>query len=228
MELCATVVAAIPLGVAALLCGCGRAMRRTATSGAAIVAASLVTLELAQVSVFSRTTDSASLLAALAGALVGVVTASQGTARTVVRSRRSLGAPLTLVATWLAVAVLVEWWPFQFVLDPARAGAQMTAWSRAPFRWPAGPFDLVPGMAMAIVAGRWLRRGAAAPFIRLHTVLILGLGGVTFLLFETGRVLLSTARPTLLSVALKTAALAVGLHAHGFPTPVTAGRRPAP
>jgi VanZ family protein len=223
-ELAAAVAAAIPLGIAALLCGCARAPRRSVISGTAIVAASLVVLEIAQITVFSRTTDEASLLAALTGALVGVAAAARrGSSRCPAASRtrravdpgRGVGRP-GRAGRMVAVS------------PRARSGARRRADDgvvRAPFRWPSGPFDPVPGVAMAMVAGRWLRRGAPAPFIRLHTVMVLGLGVLTFLIFEAGRVLLSAARPTLLSVAIKTAAVAVALHAHGVPTLVTARRR---
>lgn len=72
-ELWLTAAAAIPLGAAGMLCGRAPGTRRAVSQGAAIAGASLAALELAQVPVFSRTTDVASLLAALVGAFAGVL-----------------------------------------------------------------------------------------------------------------------------------------------------------
>jgi VanZ family protein len=223
-----TIAAAMPLGIAAMLCGCAPGTRRTVATGTAIAAASLVVLEVGQITVFSRTTDGASLLAALGGALAGIVAVARRSTRIGIASRRSLGELAIPVAVWLALAVFVEWWPFHVALNPARASAQMTAWSRAPFRWPSGLSDIIPGTVLAFVAGWWLRRDRPAPFARLYSVLVLALAAMTFLIFETGRVLLPAARPTLLSVAIKTTALAVALLAHGTLTPETSGRRRTP
>lgn len=219
VELCVIVAAAIPLGAAGMLCGCAPGTRRAVVSGAAIAGASLAALELGQIPVFSRTTDGASLLAALAGAFAGALAAGHGRRQTIAVPRIPIAGVLIPVVLWFALAALVEWWPFHVVLNPARASVQMIAWSRAPFRLPSGPLDVVPGAALAVVAGLWLRRGLAAPFVRLHTVLVLAFGAMTFLVFETGRVLLQSAHPTLLSVALETAALGLALHADRILTP---------
>ena len=211
-----------------MLCGCAPATRRTVAGATAIAAVSLVVLEVGQIAVFSRTTDGASLLASLAGALAGTVAVARRSTRIGVPPRRSIGELVIPVVVWLALAVFVEWWPFHVALSAARASAQMTAWSRAPFRPPSALSDIIPGTILALVAGWWLRRDRPAPFARLYSVLVLALAAIVFLVFETGRVLLSSARPTLLSVAIKTMALAVALHAHGALTPAIPARRRTP
>jgi VanZ family protein len=223
-----TVAAAVPLGIAAMLCGGAPGTRRTVAGGMAIAAVSLVVLEVGQIAVFSRTTDGASLLAALAGAIAGAVAAARYSTRIGVPPRRSIGELVIPVVAWFALAVFVEWWPFDVALSAARAGAQMTAWSRAPFRSPSGLSDIIPGTVLALVAGWWLRRDRPAPFARLYSVLVLALAAMTFLVFETGRVLLSSGRPTLLAVAIKTMALAVALHGQALLTPAIPARRRTP
>src|SRR3954454_4749852 len=99
-----TVAAAVPLGVAAMLCGCAKGVRRTVASGTAIAAGSLVVFEVAQIAVFSRTTDGASLLASVAGALAGTVAVSRRSTRIGVPPRRSIGELAIPIVAWLGLA----------------------------------------------------------------------------------------------------------------------------
>jgi glycopeptide antibiotics resistance protein len=66
-------LAGIPLGAAAVLGGGAPGERRPLASALAVAIALLVLLELAQATVFSRTTDATSLLALMAGASAGAL-----------------------------------------------------------------------------------------------------------------------------------------------------------
>ena len=206
-----TVIAAIPLGAAAVLCGCGRQARRSAAAAWTIVAALLAALELAQATVFSRTTDGTAFVAALVGAGCGAVAAAAAKRQRVV----VIGAPTLFavmsIAAWFAVTVVLSWWPFDVVLDPHRAAVQTVLWSRAPFRAPMSAFDVAPGAVMAAAAGFALGPRLSSRFTRLHALLILGLAGCVFLVLESARVLLDGKQPTLVTVAIQSAALAFSL-----------------
>jgi glycopeptide antibiotics resistance protein len=210
-ELAVTAVAAVPLGVAAVLCGCGVQSRRSVSTGAAMAALFLIVLELGQIPVFSRTTDGTALLAALAGAAGGAAAARSSKAPHRLAFRGPTARAWMMVVLWLAVTAVVEWWPFHIVLDPDRARLQTTWWSQAPFRVPASLLDVLPGTVMAAAAGAVLRTRRSRQFVRMHTLLIIGCGGALFLTFETARVLLAGGRPTLTSVLIETGALTVGL-----------------
>ncbi len=210
-ELVMTAVAALPLGVAAVLCGCDLRTRRSVVSGAAMAATFLVVLELGQVPVFSRTTDGTELLAAVVGAVSGATLTRSANRSHVLAFRAPTVRVWTAIVLWFAVTAVVEWWPFQIVLDPGRARLQTMLWSQAPFRFPAGLLDVLPGTVMAAAAGLLLRTRRSPQFVRMHTLLIVGFAGALFLTFETGRVLLAGGRPTLSSVLVKMAALATGL-----------------
>ena len=204
-------VAAVPLGAAAVLCGCGLQARRSAARGWAMAAALLAALEVVQTTVFSRTTDGTALVAALVGAACGAAAAAA------VRRPRVvvIGAPAlvaaTSIAVWLALIAVCAWWPFDVVLDPDRAALQTMLWSRAPFRPPASAFDVVPGAVMAATAGLALGPRLSSRFTRLHALLVVGLAAGVFLVLESARVLLDGKRPTLVTVAVQSAAVAVSL-----------------
>jgi len=204
-------VAAVPLGAAAVLCGCALQARRSAVRGWAIAAALLAALEVVQTTVFSRTTDGTALVAALVGAACGAAAAAA------VRRTRVvvIGAPALVVATsiavWLSLTAVCAWWPFDVVLDPDRAALQTMLWSRAPFRPPAGAFDVVPGAVMAATAGLALGPRLSSRFTRLHALLVVGLAAGVFLVLESARVLLDGKRPTLVTVAVQSATVAVSL-----------------
>jgi VanZ family protein len=70
LELGASLAAGLPIGVASVLCSCASG-RRSIASGLALAVPALVVLEAVQVTVFSRTTDTTSLLALMAGAAAG-------------------------------------------------------------------------------------------------------------------------------------------------------------
>jgi glycopeptide antibiotics resistance protein len=206
-----TAMAALPLGVAAVLSGCGPSTRRSIASGATIAGLFLVVLELGQIPVFSRTTDGTSLVAAMAGAALGAIAARSANRPHVLDFRAPTARVWMTIVLWFAVMTVVEWWPFHIVLDPERARAQTMLWSRAPFRFPAHLLDVAPGVVMATAAGVLLRARRSARFVRLQTLLIVGFAGAMFLTFEAGRVLLADGRPSLLSVLIEVAALAAGL-----------------
>jgi VanZ family protein len=68
--------AALPIGVAATLCGCCGGARRSLSSAALIATTFLVGLEAAQIFVFSRTTDATALIVASVAAAVAAALAS--------------------------------------------------------------------------------------------------------------------------------------------------------
>jgi glycopeptide antibiotics resistance protein len=65
-------ICAIPVGAAAALCAPPRDLRRPSVRALTLAGGALVALELSQVAVFSRTTDSTELLVALPAAALGV------------------------------------------------------------------------------------------------------------------------------------------------------------
>jgi hypothetical protein len=130
------------------------------------------------------------------------------------RAVRSL-AP---VAICLAAMIVLEWWPFSFAIDPAHVGVQQTAWSRAPWRMPASPFDVLPGAILAAVAGVSMRARLSGQLVRLKRLLIVAGAAGVFLALEMGHVLLVGGRPTLVSVLIKEAALLIGLLSGSGPT----------
>jgi hypothetical protein len=73
LELCAALVAGFPLGAAAVLGGAAAGQRRPLFSALAVAMPTLVLLEAAQATVFSRTTDMTSMLAVMTGTAAGAV-----------------------------------------------------------------------------------------------------------------------------------------------------------
>jgi glycopeptide antibiotics resistance protein len=211
-ELAAIGVAAVPVGLAAVVCGCGAGRRRSAASGALIAAMGLIALELIQIPIFSRTTDANELLAALGGSTAGVVAAS------LIERPRVTGVDwramrvTAAVLLWVCVVLAFEWWPFPMPVDASRMQFETTLWSRAPFRWPGSAADVVPGAVLAAMAGAFARPRLDPHFARLQTMLIVGFAGAVFAVCEGGRVALAGGRPTLLSVVFKLSALVAGLY----------------
>jgi len=203
--------AAVPLGAAAVLCGCGFQARRSAAKAWTMAAGFLAALELVQTIVFSRTTDGTALLAALAGAACGVsAAAARRRPRVVVIGPPTLVAAAS-IAAWLAVMALCAWWPFDVVLDPQRAALQTLLWSHAPFRLPTSVVDVLPGALLAAAAGFALGPRLSPRFTRLHALLILGVAACVFLVLESGRLLLDGKQPTLVTVAIQSATFAFSL-----------------
>ena len=211
-ELATIAAAAIPIGLAAVLCGGGSHSRRSVASGALMAALALVALETLQIPIFSRTTDGTELLAALGGATAGSAAAAfAGRARIVGVDWRGVRMAAAVVLS-VGIAFVLEWWPFQVTVDGRRALLAAMLWSRAPFRWPAGVSDVLPGAVLAAVAGVLVRPRLNPRFVRLQTMLVVGLTGAVFAICEGGRVLLVGGRPTLMSVFLKLSALVFGLY----------------
>ena len=211
-ELVAIAVAAVPIGLAAAVCGCGAGRRRSVASAACIAAAGLVGLELMQMPIFSRTTDANELLAALGGSTVGAGAAVL-TERPIVSGVDWRVVQLTAaVLLWVSVVLMLEWWPFQLALDASRLQVETILWSRQPFRMPAAPADVVPGVVLAALAGVFAPPRLDPRFERLQTMALIGFAGCVFTISEVGRILLAGGRPTLLSVVFKLSALAGGLY----------------
>jgi glycopeptide antibiotics resistance protein len=211
-ELATIALAAVPLGFAAVLCACGQNRRRSATSGALIAALALTALELIQIPVFSRTTDGTELLAALGGSTAGSAAAALANGHRTVHVDWRILRIATAVLLWMGAVLMFEWWPFHVSLDAPRAQFEAMLWSRAPFRWPASASDVVPGAVLAAAAGVLVHPRLDPRFLRLQTMLVVGLAGVVFAVCEGGRVVLVGGRPTLLSVLLKLSALMFGLY----------------
>jgi glycopeptide antibiotics resistance protein len=210
-ELATIAVAAVPLGLAAVLCGSGSHSRRSVASGALIAALALVALELIQIPIFSRTTDGTELLAALVGSTAGSAAAAFAERATIVGVDWRRVRIAAAVAVSVGIALVFEWWPFQ-VLDAPHAFLEAMRWSRAPFRWPASVSDVLPGASLAAVAGALVRPRLDPRFVRLQTMLVVGLSGAVFVISESGRLLLVGGRPTLISVVIKLSALVFGLY----------------
>jgi glycopeptide antibiotics resistance protein len=227
-ELATIAAAAIPIGLAAVLCGIGARRRRSVAGGALIAALALVALELIQIPVFSRTTDATELLAALGGSTAGSAAAGAFADRaTIVGVNWRVVRISAVIVLAVGIAFLVDWWPFQIATDAPRAFMAATEWSRAPFRWPAGVAEVLPGIVLALAAGMFVRPRLDPRFVRLQTMLLVGGAGVVFAVCEGGRVLLVGGRPTLLSVLLKLSALAVGLYIGSATMPDRLHRREA-
>jgi len=71
LDLAAVFAAGVPLGIASVACGAAPGKRRALASALRIAIPSLLTLEAIQVTVFSRTTDTTSLLAVIAATVAG-------------------------------------------------------------------------------------------------------------------------------------------------------------
>jgi glycopeptide antibiotics resistance protein len=211
-DLATIAAAAVPLGLAAVLCGCGSRSRRSVASGALLAALALVALEIVQIPIFSRTTDGTELLAALGGATAGSAAAAFAVRARVVGVDWRVLRTAAIVVLSVGIAFLFEWWPFHFTLDAPRAVLEAMSWSRAPFRWPARVSDVLPGAVLAAVAGVFVRPRLDPHFVRLQTMLVVACTGAVFVISEGGRVLLVGGRPTLMSVLIKLSALLVGLY----------------
>jgi glycopeptide antibiotics resistance protein len=211
-ELATIAVAAVPLGFAAMLCGCPSQRRRSAMSGALIAALALVTLELIQIPVFSRTTDGTELLAALAGSAAGAAVATFAKRPRIVAFDWPVLRVAGAVLLWVGAAFVFDWWPFHLTTDGPRVHLEAMLWSRAPFRWPATASDVAPGVVLAAVAGVLVRQRLDPRFRRLQTLVVVLFAGAVFTVAEVGRVVLVSGRPTLLSVLLKLSALICGLY----------------
>ena len=203
--------AAIPIGLAAALCGQPRGSRRSIAKAAGIAMLFVVLLEAAQTLMFSRTTDVAAALEAMAGAALGACLARQSRRPHADPLRASTLASAALVAVWIAAAAICAWWPLAIALDAEHAHLQMTRWSLAPFRMPLNAAAIVPGAALAAAAGLFVRARVSPRFIRLQSLAALALVGGLFLAIEAGRLLLVDGRPTLVTVVVECAAFAAAL-----------------
>ena len=206
-----TAAAAIPIGIAAAICGRPRDSHRSIAKALGIAMLFVLALALGQVPVFSRTTDGAAALEAMAGTALGAVAIRRSRRPHVDALRTTTLGTAACAAAWFVVAVVCEWWPFAIVLDPDRAHVQMTLWSLAPFRGPSGAAAVVPGVALAAAAGLLVRARLSPQFIRLQSLAALALAGGVCLAFEVGRLLLANGRPTLVTVALEWAAFGAAL-----------------
>ena len=211
-QLAAIAVAAIPIGLAAAICGGRSGGRRSVASAALIAGAGLAALEFMQMPIFSRTTDANELLAALAGSTFGAASAAL-TPRPVMSGVDWRAVQLTAAVVLLVSVVLaLEWWPFRMALDASRLQVETILWSRQPFRWPAGAGDVIPGAMLAAFAGAFARPRLDPRFERLQAMALIGFAGGVFTICEVGRIVLADGRPTLLSVVFKLSAFAGGLY----------------
>ena len=211
-ELGVIAVAAVPLGLAAVVCGCGAGRRRSAASGALMAAVGLAALEALQIPVFSRTTDANELVAALGGSTLGAI-AAVALARPRITGLEWRALRLTAAALlWVGAVLAFEWWPFQIVAEASRVQFETTLWSRSPFRVPANAAGLIPGALLAVMAGAFVQPRLDPRYVRLQTMLVVGFAGAVFAVCEGGRVALAGGRPTLLSVVFKLSALLVGMY----------------
>jgi glycopeptide antibiotics resistance protein len=211
-DLAAIAVTAIPMGLAAALCGCGPRSRRSVASGAIIAGLALVALEIVQIPIFSRTTDGTELLAALGGSTAGSAAAAFADRAMIVGVDWRAFRLAAFVGLAAGIAFVLEWWPFHLSMDAPRAVLEAMLWSRAPFRWPASVSDVLPGVVLAALLGLFARPRLDPRFVRLQAMLVVGFTGAVFAICEGGRVLLVGGRPTLLSVLLKLSALVFGLY----------------
>jgi VanZ like protein len=211
-DLATIAVTAIPMGLAAALCGCGPRSRRSVASGAIVAALALVALEIVQIPIFSRTTDGTELLAALGGSTAGSAAAAFADRAMIVGVDWRAFRLAAFVGLAAGIAFVLEWWPFHLSMDAPRAVLEAMLWSRAPFRWPASVSDVLPGVVLAALLGVFARPRLDPRFVRLQTMLLVGFTGAVFAICEGGRVLLVGGRPTLMSVLLKLSALVFGLY----------------
>lgn len=202
-------MAAIPIGWTAVLGMANAHYRRAAKAALSDAGVFLVSLTVLQAAVFSRTTDSRLMLAAMAGAAVGVLTGVRLTRRAA-RARSPRSTRITVLATtWVITVFMVEWWPFQFNLDIDRAFGQFAAWSYAPFRAPATAYDVLPGAILAIAAAAFTARHRRSEYARLQSLVALGVAAGIFAAAEAGGLLIAGHEPTLTSVAVKVLAFAI-------------------
>jgi glycopeptide antibiotics resistance protein len=206
LHLLTATVAAIPLGVAAILCGNGPRVRRSFPTAFAIAIIGLFGLTFLQVTVFSRTTDLTVMVVAFGGAIAGAGLALPRRSR-----RRRLQAETVhaamIIAIWLIATAAIEWWPYLFDLDVGRARREVASWADAPFR--AVPFaELMPCIALAAAAGAAIQPRLPTDYVRLQLLATMSLAAVALLWIEGIQLLLPGAAPTLLAVALETAAFA--------------------
>jgi glycopeptide antibiotics resistance protein len=211
-ELAAIACAAVPLGLAAVVCGYGTETRRSAVSGALIAAVALTALEAVQVPVFSRTTDANELLAAIGGSTLGASAGATFDRPRIAAIDWRVMRMAAAAMLWVCAVMAFEWWPFHVALDPSRLHYETAAWSRAPFRWPAAIGDAVPGAVLAALAGWFVGPRLNPHFARLQTMALIGFAGAVFAVCEAGRIVFAAGRPTLLSAAFELSALGAGLY----------------
>ena len=203
--------AAVPIGWAGAVCGCSPGTRRSVLRATLGTTIGLLVLALAQIPVFSRTTDLTILVAALPGVVLGAAFAQLTTRPVAQGLRTSMPRTVLAVTIWFVVALTSEWWPYRFDLDAERARWQMTAWAAAPFRPPASARDVLPGASLALAAGVLTRPRLRTRFIRLHLLMTVTVVGMVFVWIEAGRLLVPDGSPTLVSVLMKTAAFLCGI-----------------
>ena len=204
-------LAAIPLAWACAVCGCPPATRRSTLRAVLITLALLVVLTLAQVTVFSRTTDLTVLVAMMPAIIFGAAAARMSPRPLVLTLGVGSAGKLLTIVLWFMAVISTELWPFRFDADADRTWRQIFTWAYAPFRPPATAFDVLPGACLAIAAGMITRPRLRPEYLRLQLLLAAGLVGMFFLWLEAGRLLLPGEEPTLVSVVIKTAAFLCGL-----------------
>lgn len=204
-------LAAVPLAWACAVCGCPPATRRSTLRAVLITVALLVVLTLAQITVFSRTTDMTVLVAMMPGVILGAAAARMTPRPVVLTVGVASAGKLLTIALWFLAVVGAELWPFRFDADADRTWRQIFTWAYAPFRLPATALDVLPGACLAIAAGMMIRPRLRPEYLRLQLLLTAGLVAAVFLWLEAGRLLLPGESPTLVSVLIKTAAFLYGL-----------------
>lgn len=211
MHLGGAALAAVPLAWACAVCGCPPATRRSTLRAVLFTLALLVVLTLAQITVFSRTTDLTLLVAMMPGVILGAAAARMTPRPLVLTVGAASAGRLSAITLWFLVVISTELWPFRFDADADRTWRQIFTWAYAPFRLPATVFDVLPGACLAIAAGMMTRPRLRPEYFRLQLLLATALVGSVFLWLEAARLLLPGETPTLMSVLIKTAAFLVGL-----------------
>jgi VanZ family protein len=209
IELLAATLAALPLGAAGLLCGNAPGVRRSFPAACTATTLGLIALTVAQVTVFSRTTDLTVSCVALAGVIAGALLARRGRSRRGRLQSSTLQSAL-IIATWLTATAAIEWAPFRFDLDVGRARREVAEWAQAPFR-PIGLADLSRGLALAAIAGAALQSRLAASYVRLQSLTVIVVAVTALVSIEGLRLLLPGRAPTLVAPLMQTAAFVAPL-----------------
>jgi hypothetical protein len=204
-QLLFTAVAAVPLGIAAMTCGMPAGARRSLPAACFLAGAYAFALTLLQVTVFSRTTDTTSMMAALIGLAAGAAIATRVIDAGEIRQLSTgIVRGLLLAALWIAAAAAVESWPYRFDTDVWHARREMAAWSGAPFRASLNAGNVIAGAVLAAAAAIVVKRHLHAAYARLQMGAAVATVAIIFATFESVRLLLPAAMPTLMSPLLKT------------------------
>jgi glycopeptide antibiotics resistance protein len=219
------VVSAIPLGMLGLTGWLTQSTRRGAAAAWTIGATAVVTLEAAQIFIYSHAADITDVLFGSLGVAVGVLIGVRTVARMAASAAPTPAARtrwLVMVGLWCLVICGYHWLPFDFGVDLPLVQRKLSQISLVPFagHWSGSDLDTfnntLSKVAVAMPLGLFVALAAHA--WRLSTrVLVVGwtaAAAVIFSIVEVGQLFVPSRVPdptdVLLGIAASLAGLALG------------------